>query len=114
MMHNGDDATLDWLMKKNLMFVPNPAPVIPGEKNYDAFTRHRMQLSSHDEVSEMWEKDLGATATSLLVDPPSSIANMMTIADGYQYVYPQQRILEMMRSEHCNHTLYQFFKAKGS
>ncbi|XP_026430924.1 myosin heavy chain, embryonic smooth muscle isoform-like [Papaver somniferum] len=37
----------------------------------------------------------------------------MAIADGYQYGFPQQRMLEMMRSEHCNHTMYQFFKEKS-
>ncbi|XP_026410569.1 intracellular protein transport protein uso1-like [Papaver somniferum] len=37
----------------------------------------------------------------------------MVIVDGYQYDFPQQRILEMMISDHCNHTLYQFFKAKA-
>ncbi|XP_026453939.1 nucleoprotein TPR-like [Papaver somniferum] len=112
-MHDGDDATFEWLMKKGLMCVPNPSPIVPGEKDYDAFTRHRMQMASHDDVAEVWEKDLGATSSSLLVYPPSSIAHMMAIADGYQYGYPQQRVLELVRSEHYNHTLYQFFKAEA-
>ncbi|XP_026458597.1 myosin-3-like [Papaver somniferum] len=37
----------------------------------------------------------------------------MVIADGYQYGYTQQHILEIMRTEHCNNTLYQLFKAKA-
>ncbi|XP_026429001.1 golgin subfamily A member 6-like protein 6 [Papaver somniferum] len=112
-MQDGNDVILDWLMKKSLMFVPNPALVIPGEKNFDAFTHQRMQLSSPDDVSESLEKNLGATSTSLLVDPPSSVAEMMVITDGYQYGYPQQCVLEIMRTEHFNNTLYQFFKAKA-
>lgn len=112
LMPEGEDAILAWLNKKNLMFVPIPAPVVAGKKNSDAYTRRMMQLSSEARVAEMWEKDLRASEANLVVDPPASVADMMAIADGYQYGFPQQRVLEMMRSEHCNHVLYQFFKAK--
>lgn len=37
LIQDGDDATLEWLMKTNLMFVPNPSPVIPGEKTFRCF-----------------------------------------------------------------------------
>ncbi|XP_026379581.1 uncharacterized protein LOC113274392 [Papaver somniferum] len=113
LMLEGEDAILAWFKKKNLMFVLNPAPVVAGEKDSDAYTRQMMQLSSEDRVTEMWQKNLRAWGASLVVDPPTSIADMMVVADGYQYGFPQQRILEMMRSEHCNHVLYQFFKAKS-
>ncbi|XP_026428424.1 uncharacterized protein LOC113324322 [Papaver somniferum] len=81
------------------MFVSNPTLVIQGEKSSDAFTRQKMQLTSHDEVAEIWEKDFGATSTSILVYPPYSVANMMAIADRYQYGFPQQRILEFFKGK---------------
>ncbi|XP_026383508.1 pleckstrin homology domain-containing family D member 1-like [Papaver somniferum] len=76
LMSDGDDAILDWLKKKNLIFVPNPAPIIPGEKNSDAFTRQMMQRSSEGIVAEVWDKDLRATSASLLVDPPSAAKSL--------------------------------------
>ncbi|XP_026446955.1 uncharacterized protein LOC113347498 [Papaver somniferum] len=112
-MHEGDDAPFEWLMNKALMCVPNCAPAVPGERDYHYFTRQRTKLSFEDEVATLWEKDFGATSTSMLVDPPSSIDDMMDIADGYQYRFPQQHILELVRSEYCNRTLYQFFRAKA-
>lgn len=63
------------------------------KKHSDAFTRQKVQLSCSDDVAESWEKELRATCNSLLVDPLSSISDMMVIADGYRYGYPQQRVI---------------------
>lgn len=110
-MHDGDDANFGWLMKKVLCNVPHPTPVIPGERDSDSFTRQWMQLCSRDKVAEIWERDLGATSSSLLVDPPSSIADMMAIDDGYEYGFPQQRILEVSQRIFFLLWVVQFFSS---
>lgn len=109
----GEDAIMDWFKEKKLLFVSHPAPVVAGEKESTAYTRRMMEMSSKAQVSEAWGKRLTVPEATLVSEPPTSVADMMAIADGYQYGFPQQRVLEMMRSEHCNHVLYQFFKAKS-
>ncbi|XP_026460477.1 uncharacterized protein LOC113361447 [Papaver somniferum] len=109
----GEDAIMDWLKKRGLLFVPHPAPVVAGENDSDAYTCRMMELSSKARVSEMWGKSLSVPEATLVPEPHTSVEDMMAIADGYQYGFPQQRVLEMMRSDHCNHVLYQFFKAKS-
>ncbi|XP_026446830.1 uncharacterized protein LOC113347402 isoform X1 [Papaver somniferum] len=109
----GDDETFQWLKKMGLMNVPHASPEVPGERPFDAFNSQWMQLSSRERVAEVWEHDMGVTASSLLDNPHTYISDMMAIDDGHRYSFPQQRFLELVKSEYCDNTFYQFFKAKA-
>ncbi|XP_026420682.1 probable F-box protein At1g14315 [Papaver somniferum] len=71
---------------------------VPAQSSPEEFFQSWMlegeDLSPEDWVAEVWDRNLRASEINLVVDPTYSIAEMMAIADGYQYGFPQHRMLE--------------------